>query len=68
MDWQKIINELMTAGISQRLIADAAGCSQPVISDLSNGIQKEVKYSIGEKILALHKLKVNARDATEAVA
>ena len=55
MDWNKLIHDLNKSGMSQKEIAEAVGTSQPIISDLSRGLQKTVLYETGAKLVALHK-------------
>jgi predicted XRE-type DNA-binding protein len=55
MNIQSIVNEILNHGYSQKDIAEYVGCSQPTVSDISNGIQKTTNLDIGLKILELHK-------------
>ena len=57
MDWKNIIAELINEGLRQTEIAQTAGVSQAVISDLLHGKQRTVAWEIGERLLALHKLR-----------
>lgn len=56
MNWQNIIKELQAAGFSQPQIAARCECSQASISALSIGKTKEPNFTLGQKIMAMHKL------------
>lgn len=55
MDWKNIIRQLIEGGMKQQQIADAVDAHQSVISDLANGKIMNPRYSIGAKLIALHK-------------
>lgn len=65
MDWKSIIADLRSdelAGMTQVEIAEAAGCSQALVSDLSRGQRgRRLSHGIGERLLALHRLRVPSR-------
>ena len=51
------VNDLLSAGFTQKTLADAIGVSQPTISDLANYKQKDIGMEKGgRKIDALHAL------------
>lgn len=53
MNIQIIINRLLECGLRQVDIARYVGCSQPTISDISNGNIKNPSFSIGMALLDL---------------
>lgn len=55
MDWQKIVIDLVSLGMTQAEIAEKIGVSQPTISDLKNGNIKEPLHSKGCALIGLHK-------------
>lgn len=56
MNWKKLVAELSAAGLTQKQIADAAGCSQSCIAGLSSGKRGvRVSYEIGVPLVRLHK-------------
>lgn len=56
IDWPKIIREIQESGLTQAAIAEKADCSQGHISDLLNGRRgKQVSYTVGCKLIALHR-------------
>lgn len=51
------VNDLLSAGFTQKTLADAIGVSQPTISDLANYKQNDIGVEKGgRKIDALHAL------------
>lgn len=54
MDWKKLIADLSASGMTQQEIAKKAGVGQSAISELATGTKKEVLYSTGRKLEALH--------------
>ena len=55
MDLKNTVNELTSMGITQTAIAKAAGVSQGTVSDLASGRIKDLSYSAGKRIEALHR-------------
>jgi len=51
----QIVQDLVTSGLTQKELGEYAGVSQPVISELQRGIQKDIGYSHGKKLETLHK-------------
>lgn len=55
MNWKNIVTELLATGLTQQQLADLAGCSQNMISDLYLGKKGErLGYSIGKSLVDLH--------------
>lgn len=57
MDWKKLIAELAETGMTQTEIASQVGCAQSSLNDLAKGRTVEPIYRIGERLVALHKLR-----------
>lgn len=56
MKWKELVAELSKAGLTQKQIADVAGCSQSCIAGLSSGKRGvRVSYEIGVALVRLHK-------------
>lgn len=55
MDWQNIIAEILSAGLSQTDIGVRINRSQVWVSDLSSGRYADVKWRDGQALLALHR-------------
>ena len=55
MDWKNIIQELLEMGLTQNQIALGVSVSQPTISALASGTQKNVNYTLGQNLVAFHK-------------
>jgi transcriptional regulator with XRE-family HTH domain len=55
MDWQKIILELRATGLKQVDITEQTGISKATLSELRHGKTQEPSWSIGAKLLQLHK-------------
>jgi hypothetical protein len=53
--WSKVITELRAVGFTQTAIAAHCGCGQPTVSDLAVGRARDPAYSLGEKLLNLHR-------------
>jgi len=65
MDWKALIGDLEATGLTQKEIAEYAGCSQPYVSQLKKGLRKNPEYKIG---LCLVQLQKNARKSKARVA
>ena len=52
MNIQKMIQDLLDSGMSQRALAEAVGVKQPTIHRSLHGA--EVRYSVGKRIEKLH--------------
>lgn len=49
--WQKMITELRSEGLTQTYIANEIGCSQNYVSDLERGLcGKRLSYELGKKL------------------
>jgi transcriptional regulator with XRE-family HTH domain len=57
MDWKALIADLEGAGLTQKDIAEAAGCSQPYVSQLKAGQRRGPDYEIGKALVELHQQK-----------
>lgn len=55
MDWEKLIRELMAAGVKQAEIAERCGVSQGSVSDLCRIEGRVPNFDFGTKLIALHK-------------
>lgn len=66
MDWKSILADLKAAGRTQKDIATKCGCAQTTISDLATGKTDQPAYSIGERLMALHKSATRRRKAEAA--
>jgi len=53
MNWKNLIQSLTTQGLTQKQIADACGCSQASISDLSTGKTKAPSFPLGVALMKL---------------
>ncbi|WP_151815032.1 helix-turn-helix domain-containing protein [Acinetobacter soli] len=52
--WQKMITDLRSKGLTQSFIANEMGCSQNYVSDLERGLcGKRLSYVLGKKLEAL---------------
>lgn len=60
MNWQKIIKDLLEAGLTQKQVAEAVGCGQPHISDILRGRRpvRSLSWDIGQALIDLHRNKV----------
>jgi hypothetical protein len=54
IDWQQVILNIRSTGISMIKIARLVDSSGPTIGKLSRGYQQEPKFSTGIKLLDLH--------------
>lgn len=54
MDWKLVIGDLEDSGLTQREIAEKAGCSQPYVSQLKSGARKKPKFDVGRALVDLH--------------
>ena len=57
-NWKLLISDLLDVGMTQQSIADFVGLKQPSVRSIWIGNTKNPGHSVGEKILELHKLKV----------
>ncbi len=55
MDWVQIIKDIVSTGVRQEQIATYCGCGQSTISDLLVKKGRDPSYSLGAKLLLLHK-------------
>ena len=54
MNWQTILSDLTSWGLTQVQIAKACGCTQSRISDLARIDGSGVSYRLGVALTALH--------------
>ena len=60
MNWQNIIKELLSSGLTQAEIAASIGYRQSYISDVLRGRRGiSPGWDFGTKLLALHRARVN---------
>lgn len=55
MDWKIIIHELQESGLTQQQIAEACETGQSHVSSLARGERLEPRWSLGERLLRLHR-------------
>jgi len=55
MNFQNIIQELISVGLSQNSIAEKVNVTQPLISQILNGKTKSCTYEVGNRLIELHK-------------
>ena len=55
VDFQALINTLMSRGWSGQRIADKIGCSRSYISNLRNGYNQEPTYTLGAALVDLER-------------
>jgi len=63
MDWKKLIQELIAAGMTQVQIAAECGVSQSSVSDLFRGASKSPSYDFGKKLEALAEARRLSKEA-----
>jgi predicted transcriptional regulator len=56
MDWQRLVLDIQGAGLTQTEIAVRTESSQASISDLLRGKVRDPRWSLGERLRALHAL------------
>lgn len=57
-----LIDDLRSAGMTQRQIAEATGCTQPCIAALETGRRgSRVGYDLGKALVDLHAAKVGRK-------
>ena len=54
INWQKLIDDLVKSGLTQSQIGEKCGVTQPAIQLIYSGKTNEPRYSLGERLLALH--------------
>ena len=53
-NFQSLICDLVSVGLSITEIAEMTGSSQPGITRLKNGVAREPRYTLGLKLVRLH--------------
>lgn len=66
MNMQKLVIDLNDAGMSEADIGAGIGLSQAQVHRLKTGENKETKWSVGEKLIALHKSRFQKEKKTVA--
>jgi DNA transposition AAA+ family ATPase len=61
MDWKNTIADLQHSGLTQAQIAKEIGVGQSTVAELLSGAQKDVKWAIGNRLMALHKKALKRR-------
>jgi hypothetical protein len=54
VDWQRVILNLKSGGVSYRTIAKRCRCDESTVGHLVRGEQREPKFSTGLALLDLH--------------
>lgn len=67
MNWENLIRELRSFGLTQEGIASAIGVKQPTISALATGKATNPSFDVGDKLRSLHK-RMSRKAAAEAKA
>lgn len=55
MNWPTIIQDLLTAGMTQAEIAESCDTGQSHVSGLLRGERKQPGWALGDRLLALHR-------------
>lgn len=55
MDWKQIISDMRENGLTQAQIAERAKVAQSFVSELSTGAAKDPRFSIGQRLISLHR-------------
>ena len=55
MNWQIIISDLINSGLTQVEIAQRAQIAQPTVSSLLRGSQVNCNWTIGNRLLEIHR-------------
>jgi len=64
MNWQKIIDDLVSLGMTQADIAKKIGVSQPTVSNIKSGNIRDLLHSNGCALVRLHKRTLRASKIT----
>ena len=65
MQWKDYIAAIVAKGLTQKQLADKAGCGQATISDIASGKTRDPRSSIGLALLSVGKrLGIKAVPAT----
>gem|GEM_PF-5720589 len=54
MHWKSHLRDLIAKGLTQAEIGRRIGIKQPTIAGLLAGTQQDVRWHVGQKLLALH--------------
>lgn len=55
MNWQKLVLELIEAGLTQKEIGEKVGRGQSWVADVAAGKYDDLKWADGQKLIRLHK-------------
>jgi predicted transcriptional regulator len=59
-DFQEVIENLVSVGMTNMDIAKEIGIPQASISHLRTGVVKDPRYSVGKKLMAIHTREMRA--------
>jgi len=62
-DWQALLLDMRSSGMTQEQIAKAVGLSQASVSDILRGVVKRTEFSRGMRILAAHRVAMRRKSA-----
>lgn len=65
MNWQSILSDLTSWGLTQVQIAKKCGCTQSRISELARNGDTTVSYQLGVSLAALHKAEARKHRSAE---
>jgi predicted transcriptional regulator len=66
VDLRKVVNDLLSAGLTQEAIADKLGCTQATVSRYASGEIETCAYDTGKTLVELHLLHVGGQQAASA--
>ena len=66
MNWQSLIADIQTRGMSQSQIASACDCGQATVSELANGKNTNPSFKLAQALIALHKSATRRRAVAKA--
>ena len=66
MKWQKLIKDVCGTGLSVANVARKANAGVSTIADLASGATKEPRYSLGVRLIELHRETVPAIEYDES--
>lgn len=55
MDWKKLISDLQAHGLTQAEIGKRVNAAQPTICDIAHGRITDPRFSVGDRLRALHR-------------
>lgn len=67
MQWKNYIAAIVHKGMTQKQLADEAGCGQPSISDLASGKTRDPRSSVGLALIRIgQRLGLDPADFSES--